>query len=103
MLTPLNIRVEKTLLKKMDRFIRSKHLDKASFLRQVIQRGFELARQEMVLEQYAKKEISIGAACALLGVNRWEFFDLLKTHHAYLNLDLEDLLNSSRLSDLEAA
>ena len=87
----------------MDRFIRGKHLDKASFLRQVIQRGFELARQEMILEQYAKKVISIGQACTLLGVNRWDFFDLLKTHNAYLNLDLEDLLNASRLSDLGTA
>lgn len=97
MLTPLNIRVEKKLLKTLERFARARGLDKAAFLRDVIQRGLRQAEEEAVLKQYAGKEISMGEACERLHLNRWDFFDLLKAHNTYLNLDLEDLLNSSRL------
>ena len=99
MLIPLNIRVEKNLLRELERFAGEQHLDKAAFLREVIRKGFEEARQEMVLKRYAKKEISIGEACGRLEINRWEFFELLKTHQVYLNLDLEDLLSASRLDE----
>jgi DNA-directed RNA polymerase specialized sigma subunit len=99
MLIPLNIRVEKRLLRDLERFADEQHLDKAAFLREVIHKGFENAKQEMILKQYAKKEISAGEICERLGLNRWEFFDLLKAHNAYLNLDLEDFLSASRLTD----
>lgn len=98
MLTPLNIRVEKRLLRDIERFAVKQHLDKAAFLRDVIHKGFENAKQETVLREYAKKEISAGEACERLGLNRWDFFDLLKAHNAYLNLDLEDLLSAARLT-----
>lgn len=98
MLIPLNIRVDKRLLRDLENFAQEQHLDKAAFLREVIHKGFENAKQMTVLKQYAKKEISAGEACARLKLNRWEFFDLLKAHNAYLNLDLEDLLSSSRLA-----
>lgn len=100
MLIPLNIRVDKRLLRDLERFADEQHLDKAAFLREVIHKGFEKAKQETVLKQYAKKEISTGEACERLDLDRWEFFDLLKAHHAYLNLDLEDLLSASRLTSL---
>ena len=99
MLIPLNIRVDKRLLRELERFTDEQHLDKAAFLREVIHKGFKNAKQETVLKQYAKKEISVGEACEHLELNRWEFFDLLKAHSAYLNLDLEDLLNASRLTN----
>ena len=97
MLIPLNIRVEKRLLRDLERFADEQHLDKAAFLREVIHKGFENARQETVLKCYAKKEISAGEACERLRLNRWDFFDLLKIYNAYLNLDLEDLLSASSL------
>lgn len=99
MLIPLNIRVEKRMIREFDQFVKKQHLDKAAFLREVIRRGFEEAKQEMILKQYAKKEISMGEACELLGVSRWEFFDLLKAQHVSLNLDLEDLLSATPLSE----
>lgn len=100
MLIPLNIRVDKRLLRDLERFAHEQQLDKAAFLREVIHKGFENAKQQTVLKKYAKKEVSIGEACEELGLNRWEFFDLLKAHNAYLNLDLEDLLSAARLSDI---
>ena len=101
MLIPLNIRVDKRLLRDLERFADEQHLDKAAFLRDVIHKGFKNAKQETVLKQYAKKEISAGEACDRLGLNRWDFFDLLKAHNAYLNLDLEDLLSASRLTSAD--
>jgi len=98
MLIPLNIRVDKRLLRDLERFADEQHLDKAAFLREVLHKGFENAKQETVLKQYAKKELSAGEACERLRLNRWEFFDLLKVHNAYLNPDLEDLLSASRLT-----
>ena len=98
MLIPLNIRVDKRLLKELEHFTEEQHLDKAAFLREVIRKGFENAKQQMVLRLYARKEISASEVCDRLGLNPWEFFDLLKAHNAYLNLDLEDLLSSFRLT-----
>jgi predicted HTH domain antitoxin len=89
-------------LDEVDRFTRDQHLDKAAFLREVIRRGLERAREELVLKRYSAKELSIGEASERLRINRWEFFELLKTHNTYLNLDLEDLLSASRLEDRES-
>ena len=101
MMIPLNIRVDKKLLRDLESFADQQHLDKAAFLRAIIHKGLDNAKQETVLKQYAKKEMSAGEACALLNLNGWDFFDLLKTHNTYLNLDLEDLLNASRLTDTD--
>ncbi|MBI4430612.1 MAG: UPF0175 family protein [Candidatus Omnitrophica bacterium] len=101
MLIPLNIRVDKKLLHEVDRFAQEQHLDKAAFLREVIRRGLEGAKRESVLKLYAAKEITMSSACLRLNLNPWEFFDLLKSCGAYLNLDLEDLLSSARLTDSE--
>lgn len=99
MLIPLNIRIDKKVLHDLERFVQDQHLDKAAFLREVIRRGLEEARQETVLKRYAKRELSMEEACLRLGINLWDFFDLLKSYQAYLNLDLEDLLSASRLTD----
>lgn len=57
----------------------------------------EQAKQEMVLALYEQKRISFGGACHRLKINGWEFLELLKAQHAYLNVDLEDLLDASPL------
>ena len=101
MLVPLNVRIEKNLLNDFERFIRSQNLDKAAFLRAILRKGFEQAKQEMVLTLYERKQISFGTACHRLKINGWEFLELLKTQHGYLNVDLEDLLDASPLPPSE--
>ena len=101
MLVPLNVRIEKNLLKDFERFVRTQNLDKAAFLRAILRKGFEQAKQEMVLMLYERKQISFGMACQRLKINGWEFLELLKAQHAHLNVDLEDLLDASPLPSIE--
>ncbi|MBI4398676.1 MAG: UPF0175 family protein [Candidatus Omnitrophica bacterium] len=54
---------------------------------------------EMVLKKYVSKEISAGEASRRLKINRWEFVDLLRAQHIYLNVELEDLLSASHLAE----
>lgn len=46
--------------------------------------------QEIVLLLYQRERISIGKACALLGLTRQEFGDLLAAHDLTINYGVED-------------
>jgi len=47
--------------------------------------------QKIVLELYREERISIGKACELLGITKWDFTDLLREKNVPLAYDEDDL------------
>ena len=98
MLVPLNIRVEKGLLNSVKRYTEKEHMDRAAFLREILQRGFRAKVEENALKQYAAGKISIGKLSERLKISVWDSVELLKQQNKDINVSLEDYLRASDLN-----
>jgi len=53
---------------------------------------------ERTFVKYANGELSQMEVCRALNMSPWQFLDELKARNLYLNVGLEDFLDSSELS-----
>jgi hypothetical protein len=97
MLKPTTVRVPDDFLKEVNRFVKDRKLDKSTYLREILRKGFEEDRRERLLGEYLAGGLSAGEFCKKLGITIWEFLDLLKSRNATLNVSLEDWLDSASL------
>lgn len=81
----------------IDQFIQEKQLDRASYLREILMKGLSLDKQERLLEEYARGELSMMEVCKKLRRNPWEFLSTLQTNSLHLNVQLEDWLDAADL------
>ena len=58
---------------------------------EVVRELVESGKKHKAVELYKMKKVSLGLGAKLAGVSLSEFFDLLKEHNVYLNLELEDV------------
>jgi len=97
MAKPTTIRIPKDLLNEIDRFVQESNLDRSTYLREVLRKGFSLDKQDRLLLKYVRKELSQMEVCKELKWNPWEFLSQLKTRNMFLNVELEDWLDASEL------
>lgn len=95
---PTTIRLSEDLLKEIDEFVQETHLDRSAYLREILQKGFSLDKQQRILQKYSSGELSLLEVCRALGWNPWEFFDKLKVSNFHVNVEIEDFLDSADLS-----
>jgi hypothetical protein len=98
MLKIATVRVSEDFLNDLSRFIQKMKLDKSSYLRDILKKGFDEDRQERLLSRYLNGDISVREVCNMLEKSPWDFFDLLKKKNLNLNVELEDWLDSARIS-----
>lgn len=58
---------------------------------EVVRDLVESGRKHKAVELYKMKKVSLGLGAKLAGVTLSEFFDLLREHNVYLNLEKEDV------------
>lgn len=97
MLKPTTIRVPEDILEQINEFTRKFRLDRSSYLREILKKGFEEDKQERLLRQYVNGELSILDVCKGLQINPWQFFDLLKKKNISVSVKFEDFLDSQEL------
>lgn len=97
MLKPTTVRISKSLLDEISKFVRTIKIDRSRYLRDIIYKGFVEDKRDRILDLYEKGNLSIGEACKILAISQWEFFDLLAKKNKSLNVRLEDVLKSSNL------
>jgi predicted DNA-binding protein len=97
MAKPTTIRIPEDLLNEINQFVRELKLDRATYLREVLRKGFSLDKQDRLLLKYVRKELSQMEVCKELKWDPWEFLAQLKARNLYLNVDLEDWLDASEL------
>ena len=98
MTKPTTIRLSEELLQEIEEFVQEAQLDRSAYLREILQKGFSLDKQQRILQKYASGELSILEVCHSLGWNPWEFSGKLKANNFYINVEIEDFLNSADLS-----
>jgi Arc/MetJ-type ribon-helix-helix transcriptional regulator len=97
MTKPTTIRLSEDLLKEIEEFVQEAHLDRSAYLREILQKGFSLDKQQRILQKYSSGELSFLEVCRTLGWNPWEFFDELKARNFRVNVEIEDFLDSADL------
>jgi len=58
---------------------------------EVVRELVESGKKHKAVELYKMKKVSLGLGAKLAGVSLSEFFDLLREHNVYLNLEKEDI------------
>ena len=99
MAKPTTIRLPEDLLKEIEDFTRELKLDRSAYLRDILQKGFSLDKEERLFAKYAKGQLSQLELCRALNLNPWEFLSRLRERNLYLNVELEDSLNSAALPE----
>jgi Arc/MetJ-type ribon-helix-helix transcriptional regulator len=97
MAKPTTIRIPEDLLNEIDQLVQELKLDRSAYLREVLQKGFFVDKQERLLEKYHRRELSQMEVCRELGWSPWEFLAQLRAKNLYLNVDLEDWLDTASL------
>jgi len=97
MTKPTTIRIPEDLLNEIERFVQESNLDRSTYLREVLRKGFSLDKQDRLLLKYVRKGLSQMEICKELKWNPWEFLSQLKTRNMFLNVELEDWLDASEL------
>jgi predicted DNA-binding protein len=97
MARPTTIRIPEELLNEIDQLVRELSLDRSAYLREVLRKGFEIDKQDRLLEKYVRGELSQMEVCSQMNWDPWEFSDQLKARNMHLNVDLEDWLDASEI------
>jgi Arc/MetJ-type ribon-helix-helix transcriptional regulator len=97
MAKPTTIRIPEDLLNEIDQLVQELKLDRSAYLREVLRKGFSVDQQDRLLEKYHRRELSQMEVCRELGWSPWEFLAQLRTKNLYLNVDLEDWLDTASL------
>ena len=97
MAKPTTISIPEDLLNEIERFVQESNLDRSTYLREVLRKGFSLDKQDRLLLKYVRKELSQMEVCKELKWNPWELLSQLKTRNMFLNVELEDWLDASEL------
>jgi len=97
MAKPTTIRIPEDLLKEIDQVVEQFKLDRATYLREVLRKGFSMDKQDRLLLKYANGELSQTEVCDELRWNSWEFLDQLKARNMRLNVTLEDWIDAAEL------
>ena len=98
MAKPTTIRIPEDLLNEIDQFVQKLKLDRSAYLREVLRKGFSMDKQDRLLIKYVRGELSQMEVCHELKCNPWEFLTQLKVSNLYLNVVLEDWIDSKELN-----
>ena len=98
MAKPTTIRIPEDLLNEIDQFVQEANLDRSTYLREVLRKGFSLDKQDRLFSKYLRKELSQMEVCQELKWDPWEFLAQLKSRNLHLNVELEDWLDATRFS-----
>jgi len=94
---PTTIRIPEDLLKKINELVQELKLDRLTYLREVLRKGFSRDKQDRLLLKYVRKELSQMEICNDLNWTAWVFLTQLKSRNLHLNSELEDWLDTAEL------
>ena len=97
MAKPTTFRIPDDLLREIEKNIRDSKIDRSVYLREVLHKGVRADKQDRWLRKYISGEVGLMDVCRELNWTPWELFDQLKARDLYLNVSLEDWLDSASI------
>lgn len=92
MKSTVTTRIEEKVLAEIDQFSKERHMDRASFLRNLIFEGLSIEKQNKVLRMHKERKISLAKAAEMLGIDLWQMIDLIKKENLYLDYSEDELI-----------
>lgn len=94
MLASTTLRIEHKILNDIDKRAAQRHLDRGTYMRQLIMRAYEAELLDVAIERYKEGKISIGELAEKTNRSLWEIMEILKQRKIQSNLTLEDVQGS---------
>ena len=91
MAVTITTRVDKDVLKEVDKLAKDKHMDRSTFLRNLLRIGLNEEKKESTLARYKQGRISMGKAKEELGLDTIDFIELMKSEGIYLAYGTKEL------------
>jgi Arc/MetJ-type ribon-helix-helix transcriptional regulator len=98
MAKPTTIRIPEDLLNEIDQLVQELKLDRSAYLREVLRKGFSIDKQDRLLQQYVRGELSQAEICRALKWDPWQFLKQLRARNLHLNVEIEDWLDAAEFS-----
>lgn len=84
-------RIPEEMLDEIDSLSKEKHMDRATFLRNLISKGLSQEKKERTLKLYKGKKISLEKAASILEIDIASMIDIIKEEELHLNYTSEEL------------
>ena len=97
MLSSTTLRIEHNVLENVSKMAATLHLDRGTFLRQLIMQAYEERLLELEVENYKRGKITLSELAEKTNKTVWEIMDVLKQKKIQSNLTLKDIKESSHL------
>jgi hypothetical protein len=81
MAKPTTVRIPEDLLNEINEFVLKLKLDRLTYLREILRKGFSLDKRNRLLLKYVRKELSQMEICKELKWDPWEFLTQLKARN----------------------
>ncbi|KAF5422671.1 MAG: putative antitoxin, contains HTH domain [Candidatus Methanocomedens sp.] len=94
----VSLRIAPGMLKEINRLAHEEHVERSTFLRELLDKGLKETKIEHAVEQYKQSKISIGRMVEITGISRHELFEKLKEHGISVHYSKNRLLRE--ISDL---
>ncbi|MBI3036942.1 UPF0175 family protein [Candidatus Woesearchaeota archaeon] len=91
MTATVTTRVAEEVLRQIDEFSADRNMDRATMLRNLIERGLEEERRRKVLLLYKNRRISMQKAASMLRIDLLEMIDLMQKEGLYLDYTEKEL------------
>ena len=99
MAKPTTIRIPEDLLNEIDKLVKELQLDRSTYLREMLMKGFSLDKQDRLFKGYAAGHLSMMEVCQEFSWSPWEFLSELKARNLHINVELENWLDSTDLAE----
>ena len=97
MLSSATLRIEHEVLENISKIAARLHLDRGTFLRQLIMQSYEEKLLEMGIEEYRKGKITITELAEKTKRTIWETMEILKQKKIQSNVTLKDIKEASHV------
>ena len=95
MAKPTTFRIPDDLAREIEKSLRDFKMERSVYLREVLHKGVQADKQDRWLKKYSSGEAGLMEVCRELKWTPWELFDQLRSRNLYLNVSLEDWLDSA--------
>lgn len=96
MLNTTTLRIEDSVLKNISKMANKLHLDRGTFLRQLIMKAYGEELLETNINEYQKGKISLSELAEKTNKTIWETMEILKQRKIESRITLIDIENSSK-------
>lgn len=97
MLTSTTLRIDNRVLEDISKIANKYHLDRGTYLRQLVMQAYEEELLELGIDDYKKGKITINELTEKTNRTIWEVMEILKQRKINSNLTLEDVKEGNKL------